>query len=104
MESEPRVGIKLTVHSPDYERIISSPYQVEGNFSFTSQDDGEYVICLQSNTTTGWFSGNKKHGIHFDKQVGALAVDYAALMHKEKLTHLQLRVRQLMNQIMQIAK
>ena len=42
--------------------------------------------------------------VHFDIQVGEHAIDYANVAQKEKLTELQLRVRQLIDQVDQIAK
>lgn len=42
--------------------------------------------------------------MHFDIQVGEHAIDYANVAQKEKLTELQLRVRQLLDQVDQIAK
>lgn len=42
--------------------------------------------------------------VHFDIQVGEHAVDYANVAQKEKLTELQLRVRQLLDQVEQITK
>lgn len=42
--------------------------------------------------------------VHFDIQVGEHAVDYAQVAQKEKLTELQLRIRQLLNQVDQITK
>lgn len=42
--------------------------------------------------------------VHFDIQVGEHAIDYANVASKEKLTELQLRVRQLLDQVDQIAK
>lgn len=42
--------------------------------------------------------------VHFDIQVGEHAIDYANVAQKEKLTELQLRVRQLLDQVDQIAK
>ena len=104
MNSAPRVGIKVTVHSPNVELMMSKVYEAEGKFSFTSHMDGEHTICLHSNVTVGWFSGPNKLRIHLDMQVGSAAIDYEDVMHKEKLTNLQLRVRQLLNQIEDIAK
>lgn len=42
--------------------------------------------------------------MHLDIQVGEHAVDYANVAQKEKLTELQLRVRQLLDQVEQISK
>lgn len=42
--------------------------------------------------------------MHLDIQVGEHAIDYANVAQKEKLTELQLRVRQLLDQVRQITK
>ena len=42
--------------------------------------------------------------VHLDLQIGDHAVDYAQVAAKEKLSELQLRVRQLLDQIEQIGK
>jgi hypothetical protein len=63
---------------------------------------GEHVICLYSNSTA-WFGGGNLR-VHLDIEVGEHAVDYNELASKEKLTELQLRVRQLLDQVEQISK
>ena len=42
--------------------------------------------------------------VHLDISIGEHAVDYAQIAAKEKLDELQLRVRQLLDQIEQITK
>lgn len=42
--------------------------------------------------------------IHLDIQVGEHANDYAQIAAKDKLTELQLRIRQLLDQVEQISK
>ena len=77
-------------------------YSSEGRFSFTTHMPGEHVICLYSNSTA-WFGGGQLR-VHLDIEVGEHAVDYNELAGKEKLTELQLRVRQLLDQVDQINK
>lgn len=77
-------------------------YSSEGRFSFTTHMPGEHVICLYSNSTA-WFGGGNLR-VHLDIEVGEHAVDYNELAGKEKLTELQLRVRQLLDQVEQISK
>lgn len=75
---------------------------VSGQISFTSHIPGEHTICLYSNTSH-WFSGSQLR-VHLDIQVGEHTVDYAQVAQQEKLTELQLRIRQLLNQVDQITK
>ena len=42
--------------------------------------------------------------VHLDISIGEAAVDYAQVAAKEKLTELQLRIRQLLDQVEQISK
>ncbi len=42
--------------------------------------------------------------VHLDISIGEHAVDYAQIASKEKLSELQLRVRQLLDQVEQITK
>lgn len=77
-------------------------YSSAGRFSFTSHVPGEHVICLYSNSSR-WFAGSQLR-VHLDIQVGEHAVDYANVAQKEKLTELQLRVRQLLDQVEQITQ
>lgn len=42
--------------------------------------------------------------MHLDIQVGEHAIDYANIAQKEKLSELQLRLRQLLDQVEQITK
>jgi hypothetical protein len=63
---------------------------------------GEHVLCLYSNSTR-WFAGSQLR-VHLDIQTGEHAVDYGKLAQKDKLTELQLRVQQLLDQVEQITK
>lgn len=47
---------------------------------------------------------NDLQRVHLDIQVGEHAIDYANVAQKEKLSELQLRVRQLLDQVEQITK
>ncbi|XP_076345865.1 transmembrane emp24 domain-containing protein eca-like [Tachypleus tridentatus] len=102
MPSSPGIGMHVEVRDPDDKVMLSKVYSSEGHFAFTSHVPGEHVICLYSNTTK-WFSGSQLR-VHLDIQVGEHAVDYGNVAQKEKLTELQLRVRQLLDQAEQITK
>ena len=51
-----------------------------------------------------WINFYLLQRVHLDIQVGEHAVDYAHVAQKEKLSELQLRVRQLLDQVEQITK
>ncbi|XP_022185430.1 transmembrane emp24 domain-containing protein eca isoform X1 [Nilaparvata lugens] len=102
MPSNPGIGMHVEVKNADGKLLLSRVYSFEGRISFTSQTPGEHVICLYSNTTK-WIGGTQLR-VHLDIQVGEHAIDYANVAQKEKLTELQLRVRQLLDQVEQISK
>ncbi|GLH11829.1 hypothetical protein R5R35_013020 [Gryllus longicercus] len=102
MPSSPGIGMHVEARDPDDKPILSRVYSSEGRISFTSQTPGEHVICLYSNSSS-WFSGSQLR-VHLDIQVGEHAIDYANVAHKEKLSEIQLRVRQLLDQVEQITK
>lgn len=92
----------VEVKDPDDKVILSRVYSSEGKITFTSHTPGEHVICMYSNSTA-WFSGSQLR-VHLDIQVGDQAIDYANVAQKEKLTELQLRIRQLLDQVETISK
>lgn len=102
MPSSPGIGMHVEVRDPDDKIILSRVYSSEGRISFTSHVPGEHVICMYSNSTA-WFSGSQLR-VHLDIQVGEHAIDYGNVVQKEKLTELQLRIRQLLDQVEQITK
>ncbi|KAM3957092.1 transmembrane p24 trafficking protein eclair [Aphomia sociella] len=102
MPSTPGIGMHVEIRDPNDRIVLSRVYSSEGMISFTSTIPGEHVICMYSNSTS-WFSGSQLR-VHLDIQVGEHAVDYANVAQKDKLTELQLRIRQLLDQVHQITK
>merc|ERR1712227_1010616 len=96
------IGMHVEVRDPEDKIILSKVYSSEGKWTFTSHAPGEHVICLYTNSTK-WFSGTQLR-VHLDISVGEHAIDYANLAKNEKLSELQLRVRQLLDQVEQITK
>ncbi|XP_072026971.1 transmembrane emp24 domain-containing protein 4-like [Amphiura filiformis] len=104
MPSSPMIGMHVEVKDPDGKLVMSKVYSSEGRFTFTSHTPGEHVICLYSNSTKWSMFGATKMRIHLDIEVGEHANDYRQIAEKDKLTELQLRVRQLLDQVEQIQK
>jgi len=96
------IGMHVEVKDPEQKLVLSKTYSAEGRFSFTTHAPGEHLICLFSNSSA-WFGGGNLR-VHLDIEVGEHAVDYNEVAGKEKLTELQLRVRQLLDQVEQISK
>ncbi|XP_019864700.1 transmembrane emp24 domain-containing protein eca [Aethina tumida] len=102
MPSSPGIGMHVEVRDPDDKTLLSRVYSSEGKISFTSHTPGEHVICMYSNSSA-WFSGSQLR-VHLDIQVGEHAINYGEVVKKEKLSDLQLRIRQLLDQVEQITK
>uniref|UniRef100_A0A7E4W4V2 GOLD domain-containing protein n=1 Tax=Panagrellus redivivus TaxID=6233 RepID=A0A7E4W4V2_PANRE len=98
----PNIGMHVEVKDPEEKVVLSKLYTSEGRFTFTSHTPGEHLICLYSNSSS-WFSGAQLR-VHLDIQVGEHAQDYEQVAQKDKLNELQLRIRQLLDQVDQITK
>jgi len=96
------IGMHVEVKDPDDKIVLSRTYAAEGRFTFTSHSAGEHLVCLHSNSSA-WFSSGQLR-VHLDIQVGEHAVDYGQVQAKDKLSELQLRIRQLLDQVEQITK
>ncbi|XP_010184052.1 PREDICTED: transmembrane emp24 domain-containing protein 4-like [Mesitornis unicolor] len=89
---------------PPVQVVLSRQYGSEGRFTFTSHTPGEHQICLHSNSTRmALFAGGKLR-VHLDIQVGEHTNNYPEIAANDKLTELQLRARQLLDQVEQIQK
>jgi hypothetical protein len=96
------LGMHVDIRDPEDKTLLSRTYATEGRFTFTSHMPGEHVICLVGNSTA-WFGGGTLR-VHMSIQVGERANDYQEIAAKDKLSELQLRVRQLLDQVDQISK
>eukprot|EP00126_Sphaerothecum_destruens_P007792 Sdes_comp19989_c0_seq2m12609 len=76
---------------------MSKDYTSQGKFMFMSDLPGEHIICLSTNTTR-WF-GARYLRIHLEISVGEGANDYEQIRQEEKLSEIQLRIRQLLDQV-----
>ncbi|CAK8692192.1 unnamed protein product [Clavelina lepadiformis] len=104
LDSTPGMGMHVEIKDPKSKVLLSKSYGSEGSFTFTSNIPGEHQICIHSNSTKWSLFAGGKLRIHLDIQVGENANDYTQIAAKDKLTELQLRVRQLIDQVQQIQK
>lgn len=104
LDSTPGMGMHVEIKDPDDKIILSKSYGHEGAFTFTSHTPGEHQICIHSNSTKWTLFAGGKLRVHLDIQVGEHTNDYSEIAAKDKLTELQLRVRQLLDQVQQIQK
>ncbi|XP_051516592.1 transmembrane emp24 domain-containing protein 4-like [Myxocyprinus asiaticus] len=104
LPSTPGLGMHVEIKDPDSKIILSRQYGSDGRFTFTSHTPGEHQICLHSNSSKmALFAGGKLR-VHLDIQVGEHTNNYPEIAAKDKLTELQLRARQLLDQVEQIQK
>ncbi|XP_032100233.1 transmembrane emp24 domain-containing protein 4 isoform X2 [Cebus imitator] len=104
LPSTPGLGMHVEVKDPDGKVVLSRQYGSEGRFTFTSHTPGDHQICLHSNSTRmALFAGGKLR-VHLGIQVGEHTNNYPEIAAKDKLTELQLRARQLLDQVEQIQK
>jgi len=104
MPSSPGIGMHVEVADPDKKLVLSKFYASEGRFTFTSHLPGEHRVCLSSNSTAWSLFAGGKLRVHLEVLVGEHANDYAEIAAKDKLSELQLRIRQLLDQVDQITK
>jgi len=104
LDSFPGMGMHVEIADPNKKMVLSRAYGSTGKFTFTSDMPGEHTICIHSNSTKWSLFAGGILRIHLDLQVGEHANNYADIARKEKLTELQLRVRQLTDQVGQIQK
>ncbi|KAG9509539.1 Transmembrane emp24 domain-containing protein eca, partial [Fragariocoptes setiger] len=102
MQTAPGLAMHVDIRDPEDKVILTKVYQAEGKVALTSHKPGEHVICINSNSTK-WFAGGQLR-VHFDIRVGEHAVDYSKVAETEKYTQLQLRIRQLQDQVEQTVK
>nr|XP_040049154.1 transmembrane emp24 domain-containing protein 4 [Gasterosteus aculeatus aculeatus] len=104
LPATPGLGMHVEIKDPETKIILSRQYGSDGRFTFTSHTPGEHQICLHSNSTKMALFAVRKLRVHLDIQVGEHTNNYPEIAAKDKLTELQLRVRQLLDQVEQIQK
>jgi len=104
MPASPGIGMHVEVLDPENKVVLSKFYASEGRFTFTSHTPGEHHICLHTNSSRWSLFAGGRLRVHLEILVGEHANDYAQIAAKDKLTELQLRMRQLLDQIDQVTK
>ncbi|KAM7533221.1 hypothetical protein Aperf_G00000126774 [Anoplocephala perfoliata] len=94
-------GVHVEIKDPDGKVVLSRVYSSEGKFVITSQTAGEHSICL-STSASSWSKSLLR--ITLDIAVGEHAMDYKEIASKEKLNDIQLRIRQLLDQVAMLSK
>jgi len=98
------MGMHVDIKDPEGKTILDKIYGAEGAFTFTTHTPGEQQICIGSNSTRWSLFAGGKIRVYLNIQIGEATVNYKELAEKEKMTELQVRVRQLIDQLDQIQK
>ncbi|VDL60786.1 unnamed protein product [Hymenolepis diminuta] len=97
----PDYGVHVEVKDPEGNPVLSRVYSSEGKFVVTSLAAGEHSICL-STRGSSWSKALLR--VSLDIAVGDHATDYKEVASREKLNDIQLRIRQLLDQVAMLAK
>ena len=84
-------GMTVTVHNPDQKEILSRSYGAEGKFSFTSDQPGEFLVCMGSNATSSFNilkSTQQRLRVTFKIKVGEHTQNYQEIAQQEELTEM----------------
>ncbi|XP_034038179.1 transmembrane emp24 domain-containing protein 9-like [Thalassophryne amazonica] len=99
------LSVFVQVKDPDDMMVLSRVCNAEGSFTFMSQTPGQHHICLHSASSPfSLFSSGGILTVHLDIRIGEHTNNYTQIEAEEKLSKLQLRVRQLAAQVEHIQK
>ncbi|CAH8559273.1 unnamed protein product [Dicrocoelium dendriticum] len=96
------LSIHVHVTDPDEKTLHSRAYTGSGRFLFNSHKGGEYRICVSSNPSS-WLGSNHLR-VHLDLWTADHTINYGEVASHDRLNDLQLRVRQLSDQLESISK
>ncbi|GAA6232010.1 transmembrane emp24 domain-containing protein 9-like [Lates japonicus] len=93
----------VVVKDADDELVLSRLFGSDGKFIFTSRKAGGHQVCLRCNSDLPLSTG-RMLTVHLDIKVGERTNNYTKIAAEDKLTKLQLRIRQLAEQVQQILR
>ncbi|XP_018541789.1 transmembrane emp24 domain-containing protein 9 isoform X2 [Lates calcarifer] len=94
----------VVVKDADDELVLSRSFGSDGKFIFTSRKAGGHQVCLRSDSSHLPLSTGRMLTVHLDIKVGERTNNYTKIAAEDKLTELQLRIRQLAEQVQQIQR
>jgi len=106
-DTPPGFGMFVDVTNEQGRALLSRSYGSQGKFTFTSDINGEYMICMGSNTTSSFNmlkDTRQRLRVHFKIKVGEHTQNYKEIAQKDELTELELHVRKMIEQIGSIAR
>lgn len=96
------ITLSVQVKDPNDKLVLSRSHGSEGSFRVRSKEPGGYQICLQANCSQHPLPAGVLLAVHLDLRAAQRTNNYAEIAAREKLTDMQLRVRQLIEQVLQI--
>ncbi|XP_033988590.1 transmembrane emp24 domain-containing protein 9-like [Trematomus bernacchii] len=96
------ITLSVQVKDPNDKLVLSRSHGSEGSFRFRSKEPGGYQICLQANCSQHPLPAGVLLAVHLDLRAAGRTNNSAEIAAREKLTDIQLRVQQLMEQVLQI--
>ncbi|VDO07143.1 unnamed protein product [Rodentolepis nana] len=97
----PDHGVHVEIKDPEGNVVLSRVYSSEGKFFYTSLAPGDHSICL---STRGSSWSKTLLRVSLDIGIGGHGTDYKEVASKEKLNDIELRIRQLLDQVAMLAK
>ncbi|XP_070819324.1 transmembrane emp24 domain-containing protein 9-like [Chaetodon trifascialis] len=98
------LGMFVEARDPDDKLALSQLFGSKGTFRFTTRKAGRHQICLQPGSSQRPPSAGGMRTVHLNIRVGEQTNNYTEIAATDKLTELQLRVRQLSEQVWQIQR
>ncbi|KAK5924625.1 hypothetical protein CgunFtcFv8_017221 [Champsocephalus gunnari] len=96
------ITLSVQVKDPNDKLLLSRSHGSEGSFGVRSKEPGGYQICLQANCSQHPLPAGVLLAVHLDLRAAQRTNHYAEIAPREKLTDMQLRVRQLIELFLQI--
>eukprot|EP01095_Lingulamoeba_sp_RSL-Kostka_P013825 TRINITY_DN582_c0_g1_i1.p1 TRINITY_DN582_c0_g1~~TRINITY_DN582_c0_g1_i1.p1 ORF type:complete len:229 (-),score=77.65 TRINITY_DN582_c0_g1_i1:190-876(-) len=93
-------GMVVSVKDPNNRNLFHRDFSTESRFAFTSVLAGEHNICIGTNSSRWFGSGEIK--VYLELTTGADANDYEEVKELEELTELEVLVRRLNDRVADI--
>jgi hypothetical protein len=94
-------GLQIEASDPSENVVVAKTTDLIGRFAFTAPVGGEYALCFKTNTST-WFGAHATFKFYIDITVGSKAQDYDKIAKVEHLNKVDVKIRQVSDQIAEI--
>ncbi|XP_076806246.1 transmembrane emp24 domain-containing protein 4-like [Clavelina lepadiformis] len=98
----PEIGMRVHVIDPNGQTIVARNFGSNDSFTFTTYASGEQQICLSSNTSDWSRSSANMIRVFLDLKIGEHVTDYKEMAEKEKVSNLEVRIQELIDQLINI--